>query len=333
VSLLEGILLGIVQGLTELLPVSSSAHLVFAQSLIEGFRQPGVLFDVMLHVGTTVAVALFFRREIGEILLALLPEGYRRSLWGRPDTALNDGWVATRRRFLLYLVVATAITGAIAAGINVNATLIFSIERYAGVMDAYLKGLERRAAAGLPLDRVASVASFFVSRVDTKIDGLLAGMMEHGGAQADKAASLLGKAAVANAKLAYASFQEVLGGPRFLALKAKGARAQRPLWASTGTKNKAYSDVLYVDELIGPHTVNTVPPATLAAFLDHGTVRPGCLMEKVDEARQQTADLEMLGVSFYTVTGELEQEGVRAFADAFAALLDAVEASCRKALA
>ena len=112
-SLLEGVLLGIVQGLTELLPVSSSAHLVFAQSLIEGFRQPGVLFDVALHVGTTVAVALFFRREIGEILVALLPEGYRRSLSGRLDTALNDGWVGTRRRLLLYLVVATAITGAI----------------------------------------------------------------------------------------------------------------------------------------------------------------------------------------------------------------------------
>jgi len=116
VSLLEGILLGIVQGLTELLPVSSSAHLVFAQSLIKGFKQPGVLFDVMLHVGTTVAVALFFRREIGEILVALLPKAYRRSLSGRLDTALNDGWVGTRRRFLLYLVVATAITGAIGLG-------------------------------------------------------------------------------------------------------------------------------------------------------------------------------------------------------------------------
>jgi len=113
VSLPEGILLGIVQGLTELLPVSSSAHLVFAQSLIEGFRQPGVLFDVMLHVGTTLAVTLFFRREIGEILVALLPKGYRRSLSGRIDTALNDGWVGTRRRLLLYLVVATAVTGAI----------------------------------------------------------------------------------------------------------------------------------------------------------------------------------------------------------------------------
>jgi len=116
VSLPEGILLGIVQGLTELLPVSSSAHLVFAQSLIKGFKQPGVLFDVMLHVGTTVAVALFFRKEIGEILVALLPKAYRRSLSGRLDTALNDGWVGTRRRFLLYLVVATAITGTIGLG-------------------------------------------------------------------------------------------------------------------------------------------------------------------------------------------------------------------------
>ena len=115
-NLLEGILLGIVQGMTELLPVSSSAHLVFAQSLIRGFKQPGVLFDVVLHAGTTVAVALFFRREIGEILVALLPKAYRRSLSGRPDTALNDGWVRTRRRFLLYLVTATAITGAIGFG-------------------------------------------------------------------------------------------------------------------------------------------------------------------------------------------------------------------------
>jgi transaldolase len=152
-------------------------------------------------------------------------------------------------------------------------------------------------------------------------------MIDRGGARADKAASLLGKAAIANAKLAYASFQEVFGGPRFQALKTKGARVQRPLWASTGTKNKAYSDVLYVDELIGPDTVNTVPPATLAAFLDHGNVHPGSLMENVAESKQQISDLETLGVSFYTVTGELEQEGVKSFADAFTALLNAVEAS------
>jgi len=247
-------------------------------------------------------------------------------------------WQRVNRPNLMVKIPATwaglsAIAGAIAAGINVNATLIFSIERYAGVMDAYLKGLERRAAAGLPIDRIASVASFFVSRVDTKIDGHLAGMIDRGGARADKAAGLLGKAAIANAKLAYLSFQEVFGGPRFQAVKAKGARVQRPLWASTGTKNKAYSDVIYVDELIGPDTVNTVPPATLAAFLDHGNVRPGSLMENVAEAEQQMAELETLGVSIYTVTGELEQEGVKSFADAFTALLAAVEASRKKALA
>lgn len=134
-SLLEGILLGIVQGLTELLPVSSSAHLVFAQSLIQGFKQPGVLFDVVLHVGTTVAVALFFRREIGEILVALLPKGYRRSLSGRLDTALNDGWVGTRRRFLLYLIVATAITGAIGLGFkDVIHDLFESVELAASML-------------------------------------------------------------------------------------------------------------------------------------------------------------------------------------------------------
>ena len=134
-SLLEGILLGIVQGLTELLPVSSSAHLVFAQSLIQGFKQPGVLFDVVLHVGTTVAVALFFRREIGEILVALLPKGYRRSLSGRLDTALNDGWVGTRRRFLLYLIVATVITGAIGLGFkDVIHDLFESVELAASML-------------------------------------------------------------------------------------------------------------------------------------------------------------------------------------------------------
>jgi len=246
-------------------------------------------------------------------------------------------WQTVNRPNLMVKIPATwaglpAIAGAIAAGININATLIFSIERYAAVIDAYLKGLEKRAAAGLPVDRIASVASFFVSRVDTKIDGALAGMVDRGGTRADKAAGLLGKAAIANAKLAYDYFKEVFGAPRFQPLKAKGACAQRPLWASTGTKNKAYSDVMYVDELIGPDTVNTVPPATLAAFLDHGRVVPGSIEENVAEAKQQMSDLELLGISVYTVTGELEQEGVKSFADAFTALLNAVEASRKKAL-
>jgi transaldolase len=244
--------------------------------------------------------------------------------------AAKQLWQRVARPNLMVKIPATwaglsAIAGTIGEGINVNATLIFSIERYAGVMDAYLKGLEKRAAAGMSIHSIASVASFFVSRVDTKIDDILAGMIDRGGPRTDQAASLLGRAAIANAKLAYVCFKEVFSSPRFQALQAKGARVQRPLWASTGTKNKAYSDVMYVDELIGPDTVNTVPPTTLAAFLDHGQVRPGSLEENVAEAEQQMAALERLGVWIYAVTGELEQEGVKSFADAFTALLDAVE--------
>ncbi|HNS51200.1 MAG TPA: transaldolase [Anaerolineae bacterium] len=314
-------------GLLPLAKTGRSAEEIFWQLAIEDIQRAADLFRPMYEhsKGGDGYVSLEVNPYLAQDTEGTLAAA--KWIWGRVN-----------RPNLMIKIPATwaglpAITGAIAAGINVNATLIFSIERYSGVIDAYLRGLERRAADGLPLDLVASVASFFVSRVDTKIDGLLARMIELGGAQADQAASLLGKAAVANAKLAYAGFQEVFDGPRFLRLQAKGARVQRPLWASTGTKNKAYSDVLYVDELIGPHTVNTVPPATLAAFLDHGRVCPGSLTERVDEARQQIAELEKLGVSLYTVTGELEQEGVRSFADAFTALLDAVEASRRKALA
>jgi transaldolase len=235
-------------------------------------------------------------------------------------------WQRVDRPNLMVKIPATraglpAVTAAIATGVNVNVTLIFSRRRYAQVMDAYLMGLEQRVAQGLPLDSIASVASFFVSRVDTKVDARLVNL----GAQAERAASLLGKTAVANARLAYADFRKVFATDRFQALKAKGARVQRPLWASTGTKNPAYSDVLYVDELIGPDTVNTVPPQTLKAFLDHGQVRPS-LEENLAGARQTLADLEMLGISMDDVTDELEHEGVKAFADAFTALLDAVDA-------
>ena len=239
-------------------------------------------------------------------------------------------WQRVDRPNLMVKIPATvaglpAITGAIAAGINVNVTLIFSLERYAAVMDAYLTGLEQRVAAGLPVDMIASVASFFVSRVDTKVDARLAGL-------GSQAAPLLGKAAIANARLAYADFKAVFTAERYQVLKAKGARVQRPLWASTGTKNPKYRDVVYVEELIGPDTVNTVPPQTLAAFLDHGVVRAGSLEENVAEARQTLVDLESLGISMSAVTSELEQEGVKSFADAFTALLSAVDAS-RKAAA
>lgn len=252
-------------------------------------------------------------------------------------TEAKQLWQRVARPNLLIKIPGTvaglpAITAVIAEGINVNVTLIFALDRYRTVMDAYLSGLEQRVAAGLPVDRIASVASFFVSRVDTKVDGHLAGMIDRGGAHADKAASLLGKAAIANAKLAYADYKQVFGSPRFQVLKAKGARAQRPLWASTGTKNPKYRDVVYVEELIGLGTVNTIPPQTLAAFLDHGQVRPGSLEENVAEAEQTLAGLQALGISMCISTCELEMEGVKSFADAFTALLGAVEASRKKAL-
>jgi transaldolase len=238
-------------------------------------------------------------------------------------------WQRVDRPNLMIKIPATregipAIADAIAAGINVNVTLIFSRQRYAEVMEAYLLGLERRADAGLPLGSIASVASFFVSRVDTNVDQRLQKVISLGGSQAGKATALLGKAAIANARLAYAEFNQVFSTIRYQALKARDAFIQRPLWASTSTKNPAYRDVMYVEELIGPHTVNTVPPHTLAAFLDHGQVRLS-LEEDLEEARQVMADLEMLGISMQEVTAELEDEGVGSFSDSFTVLLKAIE--------
>jgi transaldolase/glucose-6-phosphate isomerase len=214
-----------------------------------------------------------------------------------------------------------AIRRAIAAGINVNVTLIFAIERYQEVMDAYLSGLEDRLAAGENIERIASVASFFVSRLDTKLDARL---------PADS--PLRGKAAIANAKLAYAAYQQVFSGERFSRLLAHGARPQRPLWASTSTKNPAYPDTLYVDHLIGPGTVNTVPPQTLVAFRHHGRAAL-TLTEGLDEARRIFADLESAGYSLAQANAELEEEGVRAFADSFTALLAAIDEKRRQAAA
>jgi transaldolase/glucose-6-phosphate isomerase len=225
-------------------------------------------------------------------------------------------WVA--RPNLMVKIPATleglpAIRDAIAAGININVTLIFSIERYHAVMDAYLSGLEARLAAGLPVDHVASVASFFVSRMDTKVDGLL-----------PQSSPLRGKTAIAYTKLAYEEFRKVFGGERFARHQAAGCHLQRPLWASTSTKNPAYPDTLYVNSLIGPATVNTVPLQTLEAFRDHGIVKT-TLMEHLDEARKVLDEVEALGVSMDKVTAELEDEGVNSFADAFAAMLKTID--------
>jgi len=227
-------------------------------------------------------------------------------------------WARVGRKNLMVKIPATkagipAIRKAIAAGVNVNVTLIFSLTRYAEVMDAYLSGLEDRAAAGHSIDHVASVASFFVSRVDSKIDPKL-----------PDGSDLKGKAAIANAKLAYDEYQKTFAGARWEKLKYKSARVQRPLWASTGTKNPAYSDTVYIDNLIGPETVNTVPPATLDAFRDHGTAAM-TLVRGLAESQNAIAQLESLGISMNVVTQELEDEGVKAFEDAFAQLLATIE--------
>ena len=206
----------------------------------------------------------------------------------------------------------------IAEGLNVNVTLLFSCTAYADVVEAYLSGLEDRAKAGHALSPVASVASFFVSRVDSEIDKRLDAIAN------PEALALRGKAAIANARLAYQLFRERFSGPRWDALAANGAQVQRPLWASTGTKNPAYSDVVYVEALIGPHTVNTLPPATLDAFRDHGTVTRTVDTDHAGAARAIT-QIEALGISLDAVTDQLLIEGLASFQKSFDSLLGGIE--------
>jgi transaldolase len=209
-----------------------------------------------------------------------------------------------------------AIEDSIAAGRSINVTLIFSLERHAAVAEAYLRGLERLVEGGGDPTHVASVASFFVSRVDTEADRRLAEIGRE---------DLQGRLAVDNAKLAYEQYLQVFSGPRWEALAAAGARPQRCLWASTSTKNPAYRDVLYVEELIGPNTVNTMPFETIDAFQDHGVVRE-TLTEGVEEARALLKELEAAGVDYDDVTETLEREGVEKFSASFASLLEGIDA-------
>jgi transaldolase len=209
-----------------------------------------------------------------------------------------------------------AIEDSIAEGRSINITLIFSLDRHAAVAEAYVRGLERLVEGGGDPTHVASVASFFVSRVDTEADRRL----EEIGRE-----DLQGKLAVANAKLAYEHYLDVFAGPRWEALAAAGARPQRCLWASTSTKNPAYRDVLYVEELIGPDTVNTMPFETIEAFQDHGVVHE-TLTEGVEEARGLLRELDAAGIDYDDVTDTLEREGVQKFSDSFASLLEGVDA-------
>lgn len=219
-----------------------------------------------------------------------------------------------------------AIRELLGRGINVNVTLLFAQEVYERIAETYIAGLEDYVKKGGDPSKLSSVASFFVSRIDTLVDNKINDLLQSpsAGLDADLARSLQGKVAIANAKLAYETYKKVFSGPRWQALKDRGAVTQRVLWASTGTKNPAYSDVLYVDELIGPDTVNTMPPATIDAFRDHGKPRAS-LEEDVDGAKRTMADLARIGISMKAVTDKLTEDGVKLFADAFNQLLAAVD--------
>jgi transaldolase / glucose-6-phosphate isomerase len=244
-------------------------------------------------------------------------------------------WKAVARPNVMIKVPATpaglpAIRTLIGDGINVNVTLLFARDAYEAVAHAYIEGLEARAGAGQQIAHVASVASFFVSRIDTAVDALLEARLNADDRDKTRLEGLLGKVAIANAKLAYQSYKKIFSGTRWQTLRGKGAQTQRVLWASTGTKNPHYRDVLYVEELIGPDTVDTVPPDTLTAFRDHGRPRPS-LEEDITEAMQVLDDLEKVGISLKKVTGDLLADGVKKFVEPFAKLLKAVERRSREA--
>jgi transaldolase len=240
-------------------------------------------------------------------------------------------WTAVDRPNLMVKIPGTAegavvIQEMLEAGINVNITLLFAIPSYEAVMEAYVAALERRHANNQPLDRIASVASFFVSRVDTAVDKLIEEKIaatNDPGLQR-RLRDLLGKTAIANAKLAYARFREVFEGDRFAPLRAAGAKVQRPLWASTGVKNPAYRDTLYVEELIGPETVNTMPRPLIEAFRDHGVVAR-TVDRGLDEARRVIDELAAVGIDLAGVTSGLEVDGIASFAKSYDALIAGVE--------
>ena len=242
------------------------------------------------------------------------------------EAQAKDLWKVVDRPNLLIKIPATlagipAITKVIAEGISVNVTLIFSLERYAAVIDAYLSGLEQAAAHGHDLSQIHSVASFFVSRVDTEYDKRLDAI------GTDEAKALKSKAAIANARLAYELFEQTFAGERWEALAAQGANKQRPLWASTGVKDPSLPDTLYVTELVVAGTVNTMPEKTMQAFADHGEVKGDQVTGRYDEARETMAALEALGISYDEVVEVLEEEGVDKFDKSWGELVETVKAA------
>lgn len=244
-------------------------------------------------------------------------------------------WKSVNRENVMIKVPGTpagipAIRQLISEGININVTLLFAQEVYEQVAEAYIAGLENLAKRGGNLKKEAGVASFFISRIDTLVDSMISDKLKSAdSSQEQLLKNLLGKVAIANGKLTYQRYEKIFSGPRWQALAAKGAQTQRVLWASTSTKNPHYRDVLYVEELIGSDTVNTMPPATVDAFRDHGRLRKS-LTEDIPGAEKVMADLAKVGISIKEVTERLTSEGVKLFADAFTKLLEAVEKNTRK---
>lgn len=243
---------------------------------------------------------------------------------------VRDIWQRVNKPNLMVKIPATtegipAIEQMLYEGHSINITLIFGLDYYRQVAEAYVRAVERRIAENKPVEDLASVASFFVSRVDTKVDRMLEALVEQDRLSAEDAGRLKGRAAVANARLAYEVYKEIFHSDHFKTLQEKGARVQRPLWASTGTKNPEYSDVLYIDELVGPETVTTVPAKTLEAYADHGD--PAARIEAgLEDARALMSQLEEVGVDMQQVTDELLVEGVKTFEEAFTKLLNTIRA-------
>jgi transaldolase len=309
-------------------------------ALVRAGKPVGAIVDTLTITDVQAAADLFrpvyqrTKRADGYVSIEISP-----TLAHDTDGSIREAariWRAVNRPNVMIKIPATkaglpAIAATIAAGINVNVTLIFSLRRHEEVMAAYLDGLTRRLEAGTPIDRIASVASFFVSRVDTAVDRQLDEMVGTvSGSQRTAIEQLHGKAAIANAKLAYAQFCEVFESDRFAVMARAGARPQRPLWASTSTKNPAYPDVYYVEALIGANTVNTLPLATLEAYKDHGVPEPRIDLA-LDRARSVLAQLNHLGIDMDAVTERLEVDGVEAFAASYAGL-QAVVAARREAV-
>src|SRR5438876_1833028 len=283
-------------------------------------------------------------RTVADILRPISDSANRQdgfvSLEVSPDLAHDtEGSLSEARRFwkmvdrpnLMIKIPATpegipAVQQALTEGININITLIFSIDSYRKVTNAYISALEERNAEGKDISHIASVASFFVSRVDTLVDQLLENKIKvaSDSAEQQKLKSLEGKAAIANARLVYQDFKRIFHSPRFESLKHSGAHVQRPLWASTSTKNPAYRDVLYAEELIGPDTVDTMPLETIENFSDHGRVRLS-VEDNIQQARDELAELEKIGIHYDQVTKQLQDEGVQKFADSFHELFKGIE--------